>query len=127
MAIFATPVRPPQPRPIHKQKAQLLPVESVEMVDFYIMCREYHGEHTPSPPKARPPVPHVSVHHTSAPPPPPPPTFGIRLEGQRPDETYEQAEARMEKEAKIVTRLFTTGLIIVGITVIGSIIFTAFK
>lgn len=55
------------------------------------------------------------------------PSFGIRLEGQRSYETYEEASIRIDKEHRRVNIMVITGLTLVGVTVVVSMIIRIFK
>lgn len=55
------------------------------------------------------------------------PSFGIRLEGQRSYETYEEASIRIDKEHRRANIMVITGLVLVGVTVIASMIIRIFK
>lgn len=55
------------------------------------------------------------------------PSFGIRLEGQRSYETYEEASIRIDKEHRRTNIMVITGLVLVGVTVIASMIIRIFK
>lgn len=54
-------------------------------------------------------------------------TFGVRIEGQRPNETYEEAKARIEKENKRMIRKVGILLGAVGIMTFSAILIQAFS
>ncbi len=112
--------------PVPKIKAPLMPDGPVEMAAFYMKCRVYHGRSHSS--KIEGWFKRESWESDEQEQPSnSPPIIGVRLEGQRPDETYEQAKKRMNKELKTFDRLAIAAITAGGICLIFSVVIKVFQ
>ncbi len=102
-----------------------MPDCAVEMAEFYLRCRAHHGRSLSSEIERLPK--RESWESDEQERPSYPPIFKVRLEGQRPDETYEQAVKRMNKELKTFDRLAIAAIVVGGIGLIFSLAIKVFQ